>query len=195
MDPINTLIIGTRHVSCYIKLTRQSFLWGDGPVWWDFPRTGRHFEFLLWYSFHTSLRRWDGRRAPYLLHILLSCRWYLFQNAPCKDKDITQQWLAWGVGVAQGHSAVEANMAAAWQLVKSWLCCFSSSLFFCYLCLKCHCGLVFDRTLVVTTVKANGKGKKILHMTPKFRSIPFLLQKCKKKSIYGLQSVYTVEFA
>lgn len=36
----------------------------------------------------------------------------------------------------QGHCAVEAHRAAVWQLVKSWLCCFCSSLFFHYLCLN-----------------------------------------------------------
>lgn len=38
----------------------------------------------------------------------------------------------------------------------------------------------FDRTLVVTTVKANGKGKKILHVTQKLRSIQYLLEKKNK---------------
>lgn len=46
---------------------------------------------------------------------------------PVKNKDITQLWLAgkkgalgleWRGGVARGHRAVEANMAAVWQLVK-----------------------------------------------------------------------------
>lgn len=41
----------------------------------------------------------------------------------------------------------------------------------------------FDRTLLVTKVKANGRReKKNQLMTPKFRSIPFLLQKCENKN-------------
>ncbi len=142
-----TLIPGKRLVCCYFILTRQSFLWGGGPARWDYPRIGRHSGCLLWFSFHTSLWWWEGRRAPYLLGILLSCRWSFLRTSPCQDKDITQHWLAGGVGVAQGHCAGGANMAAAWQLVKSRRCCFSSSLFFRYLCLKCQHGLVLTEHL------------------------------------------------
>lgn len=123
---------------CCVKLTRQSLLWDGDPAQWGFQQTEKESGWFLWFSFHTSLRRREGQRALYPRGILLSCRWYFLQSAPCQDKDIAQYSLAEGVGVAQGHRAVEANMAAGWQLVKIWLCCFSCSLFFCYLCLKCH---------------------------------------------------------
>lgn len=140
----NTLIPAKRF--CIIP-TRQSFLWVGGPARWDFPQIGRHLGWLLWSSFHTSLWWWEGQRALFLLGILLSCRRSLLRSPLCQGKDIPQQLLSgrsrvgWGGGVAQGHCAVEGNMAAAWQLVKAWLCFFRCLLFLRYLCLKCHCRL------------------------------------------------------
>lgn len=79
-----------------------------------------------------------------------------------------------GGGVAWGLSAVEANIAAVWQLVKSWLCCFSSSLFFHYLYLKCRHGLFLtEHSWPKEQRQSVIKKKKILLMTPKLRSIPF----------------------
>lgn len=120
-------------------LTRRSFFWDCDPAQWDFPQTGRHLEWSWWYSSHTSPSLWRGQTAPFLLCILLSCRWFRRRSSPCRDEDITQRRLS-GRILVQGHCAAEAHMAAGWQLVKLWLCCFCSSLFFYYLCLKCHHG-------------------------------------------------------
>lgn len=75
---------------------------------------------------------------------------------PVKNKDITQLWpagkkgalgLVWRGG--GGSLRVTVPRKLTWQrsdsLLKSWLCCFCSSLFFHYLHLKCHHGLVLTK--------------------------------------------------
>lgn len=71
-----------------------------------------------------------------------------------------------GMGVAQGRCAKEAHMAAPWQLVKSWLCCFSSSLFFHYFSLKCHHGLVWTEYSWSQQQRQMVMKKKIQLLTP-----------------------------
>lgn len=79
-----------------------------------------------------SIPHWDGEGiwGHLICSVFSRPAGDLFSKAlPVKNKDITQLRLAgkkgalgleWreGEGVAQGHRATEANMAAVWQLVK-----------------------------------------------------------------------------
>lgn len=105
----------------------------------------------------------------------------LSEAQPAKKKDITLTGCRSGGRTRSLVSSfkVEAAVAAVWQLVKSWLCCSSNLLFFCYRCLKWHHGLGLTEHCWSQQGKPVVEEKKTLRMTAKIHSIPFFFQKCK----------------
>lgn len=145
MFPMNKdLITGIRLTCCCTDHTKLSLGWWSNTMGFSMNWKALAMVVVVLFPYFTvTVRGWEGTLSPRyspVLQVISAPKCSLSRQG--HNSTLAGWRYLGGVGVAQGQRAVEANMAAVWQLVKSWLCCFCSSLFFHYLCLKCHHGLV-----------------------------------------------------